>query len=120
MAIAHARPGEVIDVRPLGERLPSVATHALVKTRSLELIRLVLLAGQSLPRHSVQGEVTVLCIEGAVRVDAQVGSCELRAGQMVLLPAHDEHALLAHEAASLLVTIQLPAGLPGSDSSTTR
>ncbi|HJW12892.1 MAG TPA: AraC family ligand binding domain-containing protein [Albitalea sp.] len=118
MAIAHARPGQVIDVRPLEGRLPSVATHALVKTHSLELMRVVLLAGQRLPRHSVQGEVTVQCIEGVVHVDAQVGSCELRPGQLVLLPAHDEHTLVALEAASLLVTIQLPAGLPGSDSST--
>ncbi|WP_372524757.1 cupin [Piscinibacter sp.] len=118
MALEHARPGEVIELRPLADQLASVATHALLKTRSLELMRIVLAAGQGVPRHSVQGEVTIQCIEGVVRVDAQVGSCELRPGQLVLLPAQDSHALLAIKAASLLVTVQLPAGLPGSDSST--
>ena len=45
MAIPHAQPGEVIDVRPLGPALAGAMTTALVKTESLEVIRLVIPRG---------------------------------------------------------------------------
>lgn len=118
MALQHARPGEAIDLAPLGERLRRSATHAILKTQALELMRLVLLAGNALPPHSVYGEITILCIEGTVVVDAGGGSCRLAAGQLVLLPAKVEHSVRALQDASLLVTVQLPPGLPGSASST--
>lgn len=118
MAIKHAQPGEVIDVRPLGAELPRTVTHALIKTRSLELMRIVLRAGQSLPPHDVYGEVTIQCLEGRVRVPAEVARCELGAGDLVLLPAQDLHGVQALQDSSLLVTVQLPPGQPGSASST--
>lgn len=118
MAIKHAQPGDVVDARPLGDQLARTTTHALIKTRSLELMRIVLRAGQALPPHSVYGEATIQCIEGRVRVQAEVGSCELGAGQLVLLPAQDLHGVQALVDTSLLVTVQLPPGKPGSASST--
>lgn len=118
MAIPHAQPGQVIDVHPYGERLREARSHALIKTHALELIRIVLPAGQEFPPHSVYGEVTLLCIEGRVHVKAEVGQHELGPGQVVLLPAQDMHAVHALEDASLLLTVQTPPGLPGSGSST--
>jgi quercetin dioxygenase-like cupin family protein len=118
MALEHAKPGEVIDLRAFGARLRSEQTRALIKTESLELMRVVLPAGEGLPRHSVYGEVTLQCIEGRVRVQAQAGEHELRSGELVLLPAGDEHAVHALDDSSLLVTVQLPPGRPGSASST--
>ena len=118
MAIQHARPGQAIDIAPLGAALPESATHAILKTRSLELMRVVLRAGESLPRHSVRGESTVLCIEGAAEVVMGAEACRLQASQLVLLPGHLEHAVRALENTSLLITIHLPAGSPGSASST--
>ena len=55
MAIPHARPGQAIDVRPLGARLAGETTTALFKSDQLEVIRLVLVAGKSLPTHQVSG-----------------------------------------------------------------
>lgn len=118
MALQHAQPGEVMDVRPLGDRLAAATTHALLKTRSLELMRVVLRSGEGLPRHSANGEVTIQCIEGAVRIEAEAGDCVLQAGELVLLPAKDQHAVQAMQDATLLVTLQLPSGQPGSQSST--
>lgn len=112
MALAHARPGEVIDVRPLGARLAQTVTHALIKTRSLELMRIVLQAGQSLPPHDVDDEVTIQCLEGRVSVPAAVAQLELAAGELVLLPARDLHGVVALEDSSLLVTVCLPAAHP--------
>jgi quercetin dioxygenase-like cupin family protein len=118
MALDHAQPGQPIDIAPLGAALRKSVTHAILNTRSLELIRVVLRAGEGLPRHAVRGDSTLLCIEGAAQVSADGMVCQLRANQFVLLPPGAEHAVLALEDTSLLLTIQLPAGEPGSASAT--
>ena len=120
MALSHARPGQVIDISPLGDALAQSATHAIVKTQALELIRVVLHEGQTLPPHKVYGEMTLLCIEGAVDVDVAGSACELRAGQVILFPAQAEYAVRARRDSSLLMTVQTPPGLPGSGSSTVK
>jgi len=66
MALDHAKPGQPVDIGPLGTALRESATHAILKTRSLEVIRVVLQDGQALPSHAMRGEATLLCIEGAV------------------------------------------------------
>jgi quercetin dioxygenase-like cupin family protein len=118
MALDHAKPGQPVDVAPLGAALRESATHAILKTRSLEVIRVVLRAGEALPSHAVRGELTLLCIEGAAEVSSEGTVCQLRANQFVLLPQQAEHGVLALEDTSLLLTIQLPAGEPGSASAT--
>jgi quercetin dioxygenase-like cupin family protein len=118
MALPHAQPGQPIDIAPLGPALQRSASHAILKTRALELMRLVLRRGESVPPHRVYGELTLLCLEGSVAVDAGGHSCELRNHQMVLLPARQDYALRALEDSSLLMTVQLPPGMPGSASST--
>jgi quercetin dioxygenase-like cupin family protein len=118
VALDHAQPGQPIDVAPLGAALRESSTHAILKTRSLVLMRVVLRAGEALPPHNVRGELTLLCIEGAAEVITDAAACELRASQLVLLPAQTQHAVRALEDTSLLLTIQLPAGEPGSASST--
>ena len=121
MAIEHARPAQPVDISPLGEALSHSASHAILKTHSLELMRVVLRAGQSVPPHKVYGEITLLCIEGAVSVEvAGGGASQLKPWQLVLLPAQAEYALQASQDCSLLVTVQTPIGLPGSASSTQR
>jgi quercetin dioxygenase-like cupin family protein len=107
MAIAHASPGETIDVRPLAGRLPGEKTVALFKSEHLEVIRLVLAAGKSLPPHKVPGEITVQCIEGRIDVTAEGRSHVLGAGQLLYLAAGVTHGVVALEHASALVTIAL-------------
>ena len=68
MAIPHAKPGTVIDVRPLGAAISNNSTATLVKTDTLEVIRIVMPAGKDIPRHDVPGEITVQCLEGNVDV----------------------------------------------------
>ena len=118
MALLHARPGRPIDIAPLGGALHECETHAILKTRSLELMRVVLRAGEGLPPHHVRGESTLLCIEGEVEVRVEGIPYRLRSNQLVLLAAQTQHAVLAIEDSSLLLTIQLPPGSPGSESST--
>jgi hypothetical protein len=46
MAILHAVPGEVMDVRPLRAVIATTTTRTLVKTKAIDVIRLVLPAGR--------------------------------------------------------------------------
>jgi quercetin dioxygenase-like cupin family protein len=110
MAIPHAQPGEVIDISPLGERLPQTQTTTLLKTDSLEVLRLVLPAGKQIDPHAVPGEITVQCLEGKAVFTARGKDQELTPGRMLYLAGGDEHAVRGVEDASLLVTILLKPG----------
>lgn len=107
MAIPHASSGQVIDVRPLGGLLPGIRTHAIFKSQDLEVIRLVLKAGESFPAHKVPGEITVHCVEGSMNVGCNGSVTRLNAGEMLYLEGNIEHAVDAVEDASALVTIVL-------------
>ena len=107
MAIPHALPGQVIEVQPLGPRLPQEKTVALFKAQDLEVMRLVLPAGRSLPPHKVPGEITVQCIEGAIDVTADGRSHVLHAGQLLYLSGGVTHGVTALQDASALVTVAL-------------
>lgn len=108
MAISHAKPAEVIDVSPLGERLAQTQTATLIKTDALEVIRLVVPAGKEIAQHEVQGEITLQCLEGTVEVTARGASRKLSAGQLLYLVGGDAHSLSATDDSSLLLTILLP------------
>ena len=107
MAIPHARPGEAVDVRPLGADLARQPTRALFKSEDLEVMRLVLRAGRSLPPHRVAGEITVQCIEGALVVTVDGAEHALAAGELLYLPGGVMHAVTALQDASALVTVAL-------------
>ena len=107
MAIPHAQAGDTIDVRPLGSMLAEQATHTLIKTAHLEVIRLVLPKGKEIAEHKVDGEITVHCLEGRVVFTARGRSQELQAGQMLYLAGGDPHAVRAVDDSSVLVTILL-------------
>jgi quercetin dioxygenase-like cupin family protein len=80
VAIPHAKPGEPISVRPLGSDLVEAKTSTLIKTNTLEVIRLVVRAGKEIPAHWVAGEITVQCLEGHVALTVSDTTRELGAG----------------------------------------
>ena len=107
MAIPHAQPGQIIDVRPLGPAVLSAKTSTLAKSTSLELIRLVLPAGKAIAEHKVAGEVTVQCLEGEIEFTAMGKTQRLSAGHMLCLAGDEVHALKSLQDATVLVTIVL-------------
>lgn len=107
MAIPHILPGEVVDISPLGTRLATEKSCALFKSADLELMRLVLRAGRSLPAHKVPGEITIQCLEGAMVVAAEGHEHTLRAGQLLYLRGGSLHSVLAIEDSSALVTVAI-------------
>lgn len=107
MAIPHAKPGDLIDIRPLGAELASTRTHTLIKTGTLEVVRLVMAAGKEITEHQARGEITVQCLEGRIAFTAVGKTQELRSGQMLYLNAGEPHAVRCIEDASFLLTILL-------------
>ncbi len=107
MAIPHVVSGEPVDVRPLGNRLAQGQTHALFKTEGLEVIRLVLPQGKSMPPHAVAGEITVHCLEGQIDIQTDARSQVLEAGQLLYLAGGVTHSLVSLADATALLTIVL-------------
>ncbi len=110
MALPHALSSEVVGLRPLGGRIAETRTHAIIKAAQLEVIRVVLRAGEKLRQHDTPGELTVHCIEGEVEFTVGDTPHLLRAGDWLHLAPRAPHALRALADASLLLTICLVPG----------
>ncbi len=103
MALPHAQPLDIIDLRPLGADLAPTRSHSLLRTDKLQLMRIVLLAGQGLPTHQQAGEVCLQCIEGLLVVNTSAGDKVLQPGYAIVLPPGAQHALKAEQDSSLMV-----------------
>jgi nucleotide-binding universal stress UspA family protein/quercetin dioxygenase-like cupin family protein len=107
-AEATASPGHLVDLRPLGPALHAACTRTLFRNSALELVRLIIKAGQEIPPHKTQGEATVHCLEGRVNLRAMGKTLALEAGMLVELPAGEPHSLTGVEDAAVLLTIVSP------------
>lgn len=107
MAISHAAPAQTIDIQPLSGKLATSRTIVLVKTPTLEVIRMVLQAGERHSKHHVPGEITVQCLEGRIIFGVEDVPHELKAGQMLYLAGGQSHYVQGIENASILLTILL-------------
>ncbi|QSI75051.1 cupin domain-containing protein [Niveibacterium microcysteis] len=107
MAIHHASPGELIDIRPRQGKIEGALSKALYKSKGLEVFRLFLVAGKVIPEHRVPGELTVQCLEGIVEFTAAGSSRIMRQGDLICLEGGEPHALKGVEDGSVLVTLLL-------------
>jgi quercetin dioxygenase-like cupin family protein len=114
MALPHARPLDVINVAPLGDKLQEAVSTSLIKTDRLQLLHMVLPAHKDQPLHHVDEECTLHCLEGTVEVVMGGGVRQLDAGNLVVLPAKEEHALRARTDCAVLVTLILRGGDAGN------
>ena len=114
MALHHAKPGEIVDLRPIGPGLRDARTAAIIKGDNFETIRLIVHAGGEIPQHKVSGEITLHCLEGHVELGSDPAPVALKANQWVYLEGGAPHSVKAIEDSSLLLTIFLnhvPAGI---------
>lgn len=107
MALPHATSGTVIDLRPLGAQCATFSSIALVKTPHLEVVRMAMPRGKTMPAHKVPGEITVQCMEGSIAFSIGGQVRNLHAGDMIFVAGDEMHALEALEDASVLITILL-------------
>lgn len=107
MALHHAVPGEIIDIRPLGKNLHESVSATLLKSEHLQVFRLLLPAGKEFREHQVPGEITVQCLEGRIEFDVGGQTKEMGEGELLYLDGGEPHALRGLQDASVLVTIFL-------------
>lgn len=107
MAIKHIEANEICDLKPSDSDLNQMKTNALFKSKDLELIRLVLSKGGSLPPHKVKGEIIIQCIEGQLDIITNEQSHILNPGQLMYLLGEQMHSVMAIKDSIALVTIAL-------------
>ncbi|MDR0225934.1 MAG: cupin domain-containing protein [Burkholderiaceae bacterium] len=105
MALEHASPRQAIDLHAHDGLAISTS---LLRTDHLQLLRLVLPAGHTLPQHHVRGDLTLHCLAGEADVATAAGHCSLAPGMLVMLPAGEPHALRALSDCVVLVTLTEP------------
>jgi len=110
MALQHARSGERIALQRGEDDIANFTSIALIKTDHMELIRLVLPKEKPMPEHYVEGEMTLLCLEGEIAFDAHGRTTILQPNEMVYLAGGEPHALRANRDAVALMTILLHPG----------
>jgi quercetin dioxygenase-like cupin family protein len=107
MAQTHTPSGHVVSVLPLGDKLSGTRTTAILKAEQLELVRVVLLAGQEMKEHKAPGEITVQCIEGRIEFRTPGSTQILEPGDLIHLLSHEPHALRGLTDCSALVTMRV-------------
>ena len=89
MALPHAKSGEIVNVRPLANELASATSHAILKTRELEVMRLIA-SGEALVRISERLQVTTSTVTTYRR--RILAKMELKSNADIARYAH-EHGL---------------------------
>jgi quercetin dioxygenase-like cupin family protein len=107
MALHHAASGEKIALARGDDDIAHFTSVALAKTAHMELIRLVLPKERPMPEHTVEGEVTLQCLEGAIEVNAHGRTVNLIPGEMLYLAGGEPHSVRALADAVALMTILL-------------
>jgi quercetin dioxygenase-like cupin family protein len=114
MALPHAQHLDIINVAPLGDQLRGAVSTSLIKTDRIQLLHMVLAPHQDQPQHHVDDECTIHCLEGDVEVVMGSGVRRLGPGNLVVLPAKQQHALRARAESAVLVTLLLRGGDAGN------
>src|SRR4051812_33659226 len=107
MALQHAGSGELIRLQTSDNDIAHFTSVALAKTGHMELIRLVLPTERAMPVHKVDGEMTLLCLQGEIVCEAHGKATVLRPGEMLYLLGGVPHAVRANQDAVALMTILL-------------
>jgi quercetin dioxygenase-like cupin family protein len=106
MAQPHATPGHIVNLGPLGSRLRSAKTTALVKENHFEAIRLIVHEGAKIAPHAVHGNIMLHCLEGQVILELS-SEMVLETGDWIYLSEGESHSLRGIVDSCLLLTILL-------------
>jgi quercetin dioxygenase-like cupin family protein len=97
--------GEVIDLTLAPKRLSSAKTATLAQTDNMQVVRLIVHAGQQMATHKRAGEIGVFCLQGRITFFIEGLPREMSAGQFLYLPPSVPHAVRGEEDSVVLLTI---------------
>lgn len=109
MALHHARSGEVVALLAHSQT-PTLQSQAIVSTPELEVMLLCLPAGKQVPGHAVAGALTLLCLQGQIKVEAHGSWHTMEVNDHMYLAGDVEHGLSALTDAVVLVNLQRRSG----------
>ena len=105
MAQRKIKPAEVVNLYSLPSDLPDDATLALMKTQDMEVIRMILPKEKDVTEHSVNGQISVQCLEGKTEFYVEGEKHILTSGDWLYLSRNQSHSISAVRDSILLVTI---------------
>ena len=73
----------------------SVVSREIVSQKTGTLTLFAFDEGQGLSEHTAPFDATVYCLDGEVEVTISGNPIRLKAGEMIIMPAHEPHALQA-------------------------
>ena len=101
----HINSGEVINLGKLRKSMDVGASHALIRTEEMEVIRMALPQGKKMSEHSVDGQITIQCLQGEIQLNIGDAVRNLRSEDWLFLEGKVPHSLTVKEDAVLLLTI---------------
>ena len=107
MALHHATSGEIVCLLPDATAAPGLQSTAVFKSDKLEVMRLMLAKGKTMPAHKVAGDITLHCLWGGIDLHVEDQPRTLAAGCLVYLGGGVVHSLTATEDACVLVHVVL-------------
>lgn len=105
MALHHAKPGELVDLTKWPRALDEQQSHTLIANDALQLSRLVLQKGETLPEHAISSTTIIQCVSGLLELGTTRATQSIGPGQLVYLEANDPHSLTGLEESIVLLTI---------------
>lgn len=105
MALHHAVSGEIMNLKNPNQNVSDDVSTALFKTNDIEVIRRILQPRQAIPEHEVNGDITLQCLSGKVRVKAHGKVQIMSEGELMYISACEPYALEGEEDSIMLMTI---------------
>ena len=105
MAIGHAKRGQLVDLNSWPTSLAPGQSHAIIVTNEMEVARLVLPAGKSLPDHAITSPIIIHCLKGTIELQTERVRQSISSGQLVHLEAGNPHSINALKDSEVLLTI---------------
>jgi len=83
----------------------AIVSREIIRQKGGSVTAFALAAGQQLSEHTAPFDALVIVIQGKLEITISGNQHHLSAGQMIIMPAHQPHALRAETQAKLLLVM---------------
>jgi quercetin dioxygenase-like cupin family protein len=108
MAKQFAVPGQVVDLNRSATTTDTNQKTVLIRSNVVEVIRLLIPAGSTIPTYQAAGHIILHCLEGRISIFALDKTQELSAGQLLYLALNEAFSIHGIVRASVLATTIAP------------
>jgi quercetin dioxygenase-like cupin family protein len=85
-----------------------VVSKTLAQNRAVSVTLFAFDKGEEIGRHDSDGDAMATVLEGTARFTVGGASCQIGAGEALVIPAKKEHAVFAQEAFKMLLVVVFP------------